>query len=312
MTLIATLLLSLTPVQDDPAGKIEELIRRLGAEEFPVRERATEELKKIGKPAEEALKKALADDDPEVRERARAVLDSFAPAEKPKAAAPGGRAPPGAPFFRGRIGGSVSVQSVNGDTTYTFVPGDGTAPFTFHKDKAGAVKLEYTDDKGASKTVEAESIEKFLKDHQDLAGTYGITEDGINYGGTRVSFKGGLQGIPFPRGFRLPKVPLPPALEEEERKTFRAAGATFEKAGESLRAQLDLPEGQGLVALRVDEGSAAEAAGLRKNDILLELDGRKVASIKDVKEALQGAASGVVLRKGKREPLAPAPPKKNY
>ena len=59
MTLIATLLLSLTPVQDDPAGKIEELIRRLGAEEFPVRERATEELKKIGKPAEEALTAAL-------------------------------------------------------------------------------------------------------------------------------------------------------------------------------------------------------------------------------------------------------------
>ncbi len=61
-----------------------------------------------------------------------------------------------------------------------------------------------------------------------------------------------------------------------------------------------------------DEGGAAEAAGLRKSDILLELDGKKVASIQDVKENLKGAKSATVIRKGKRESVAPAAPRKDF
>ena len=206
------------------------------------------------------------------------------------------------------------VQSVNGDSTYKITPGDGNAPITFHKDKAGAVKLEYTDEKGAAKTVEAESVAKFVADHKELAEKYGITDEGITYGGSRVSFKGGFQGIPLPRGFNRGRAPVPPALldEEEERESLRAAGATFEKVAEALRAQLEIPGGQGLVVTRVDPGGAAESAGLRKSDILLEIDGKKVVSIKDVKESLGKATSAVVLRKGKREALAPSDPKKDY
>ena len=301
MTLIAALLLTFAAApQDDTARRIDELVKQLGAEEFAVREKATEELRKIGKPAEEALRKALAGDDPEVRERARAVLDSMA--EKPKAPAPK-RALPG-PGFRGS---SVTVQSVNGDSTYKIAPGDGSAPLTFLKDKAGSVKLEYVDAQGASKTAEAESIAKFLADHKELAAAHGITEEGIDYGGARVSFKGGLPGIP--RAFRVPKFPLPPAFEEE---TLRAAGATFEPPAEALRAQLDLPEGQGLVVVKVDEGGAAESAGLRKNDLLLEIDGKKVASIRDIRENLRGAKTSAVIRKGKRETLTPTAPRKDF
>ncbi len=290
--------------QDDSARRIDELVKQLGADEFAVREKATEELRKIGKPAEGALRKALAGDDPEVRERVRAVLDSMA--EKPKAPAPR-RALPGFGFR----GSSVTVQSVNGDSTYKIAPGDGSSPLTFHKDKAGAVKLEYVDEQGASKTAEAESIPKFLADHKEIAARYGVTEEGIDYGGARVSFKGGLPGLP--RGFRVPKFPLPPAFEaEDERGTFRAAGASFEKVTEALRAQLDLPEGQGLVVVQLDEGGAAESAGLRKSDILLEIDGKKVASIRDVRENLKGAKSTAVLRRGKRETPTPTAPRKDF
>jgi S1-C subfamily serine protease len=64
-----------------------------------------------------------------------------------------------------------------------------------------------------------------------------------------------------------------------------------------------LAAGVGLVVIRVDPGGAAEAAGLQKSDILLEIDGRKVSSIQDVRESLKGAKSAAVLRKGSRATL---------
>lgn len=305
MHLIAAILLSAVLAQDETAGTIDKLIQQLGADEFAAREKATEELKKIGKPAEEALRKAAEkSDDPEVRERARAVLDSMS--GKPKAQAQR-RALPG---LRGLTGSSVTVQSINGDSTYRVTPGDGGPAMTFHKDKAGAVKLDYADEKGESKSAEAGSVEKFVKDHPELAAKFGITEEGIDYGGTRVSFKGGLQGFALPRGFNRGRFAPPPALEEEE--GLRAAGATFEKVAEALRAQLDLPEGQGLVITKVDEGGAAGAAGLRKSDILLEIDGKKVSSVQDVRKTLKDSGTTTVLRKGRRETLTPPAQKKDF
>jgi hypothetical protein len=302
---------------DEPKKKIQELVGQLGAEEFAVREKATEELRKIGKPAEEALRKAAESDDPEVRSRAKGLLEDLAQAEKPKTEEKPRRGPdrplPGFGFRApGRVGTSVQIQSVNGDTTYKLSPGDGSGPITFHKAASGAVKLEYTDDKGAARTAEAETLEKFLKDHKDLAAKYGITEEGIDYGGARAGFKSGFfRNVPrvvIPR-----PVPLPPLFEDEDEGRVRAAGATFEKPSDALRAQLELPAGEGLVVVRVEEGGLAEAAGLKKNDVLLDVDGKKVASAADVKAALKKGATLTVVRKGKRETLTgSSPPRKDF
>lgn len=53
---------------------VEALIRDLGAERYEARERATELLRRVGQPAQDALEKAAESDDPEVRLRAREVL----------------------------------------------------------------------------------------------------------------------------------------------------------------------------------------------------------------------------------------------
>jgi hypothetical protein len=298
--------------EEDPAKKIADLVRQLGHDEYAAREKASQELRKIGKPAEEALRKATSSEDPEVRARARALLDDLAQAEKPKAEAPRRAPQPNLPGFRGGFGArgsSVQVTSVNGDSTYKIAPGDGSPGITLVKGRAGGVKLEYTDEKGATKSAEAESLEKFLKDHKELAETYGITEEGIDYGGARVSFKGGaFGGVPaLPRVFRFRQGF--PFQEEEE---GRAGGASFEKPSDALRAQLEIPAGQGLVVSRVEEGSDAAALGLRKSDVLLEIDGKKVGSVQDARDGLRKAASIVVLRKGKRETLSPAPPRKDF
>jgi len=306
--LVALLCLSSFAQDEEQKKKIGELVAQLGADEFAVREKATEELRKIGKPAEEALKKAAESEDPEVRSRAKGLLEDLAQAQKPKTEEKPRRGPErplpgfGLRGLRG-FGTSVQIQGINGDTTYKLSPADGSAPLTFHKAAAGSVKLEYTDEKGASKTVEAESLEKFLKDHKDLAAQYGITEEGIDYGGARVSFKGG--GV-----FRgVPRVVVPRplfGLEDEEDIRLRAAGATFEKVSDALRVQLDLPAGQGLVVVRVEEGSQAETSGLKKSDILLEVDGKKITSIADVKAHFKKGSTVAVVRKGKRETLTPS------
>jgi hypothetical protein len=301
MTFIAALILALAPQDQD---RIQDLIKKLGSDDFATREQASEELKKAGKGAREALQKAAQDsEDPEVRTRAKDILEEMAKAP-PRRAVPTPAPFPGRPGVRAS---SVSVRSVNGDTTYTITPGDGTPALNFFKSAAGAVKLDFTDEQGASKTAEADSLAAFLKDHKDLAQKFGISEDGIDYAGSRVSFKG-AGAFPFPRltvPQRPGRAPAPPPVPSEEPEQVPVAGASLSPVDDAMRAQLDIPEGQGAVVTSVTSGGLADALGLRKNDVVLEIDGKKIAAPADARGKIRKDSSVVVLRKGKRETLAP-------
>lgn len=296
--------LALLPVQGhafllQEPDRIQELIRKLGAEDYATREQATEELRRIGKPARAALQKAAEDsEDPEVRERAQALLDEKPRPEKP---APR-RVPLPAPGRPGLGGGtSLSVRTVNGDSTYSIRPGDGQPALTFHKTALGRVKLESTDEKNEAVTAEAATLEDFLKDHAALAQKFGVTESGIDYAGARVSFKGqAMPDFAFPRFPQPPRrVPPPPPAAEKA----PADGAVLDEVDDSVRAQLDLPEGQGAVVARIVPGSVAERLGLRRSDIVLEIDGRRIASPESAKGLLTPESRVTLLRKGKRETL---------
>ncbi|HLW67380.1 MAG TPA: M56 family metallopeptidase [Gemmataceae bacterium] len=121
------------------------------------------------------------------------------------------------------------------------------------------------------------------------------------------------------RGFGMGNVaPLPlgpfaggganfnPFGNTEERSTPRL-GASVEKPSQVLVEQLDLPKNQGLVIGDVGVGSAAAKAGLKPNDILLEINGKPVVSdpaefrkqLNDVKA--NTPVDAVVMRKGRRE-----------
>jgi hypothetical protein len=299
MTYVAALLISFAFQDQD---RIQDLIRKLGSDDFATREQASEELKKAGKPAREALQKAAEEsDDPEIRQRAKTLLDV-----PPRKAAPAAPPLPGRPGFGGS---SVTIRSINGDSTYVITPGDGSPVLTFHKAASGSVKLDYADDKGESKSAESANLATFVKDHKELAEKFGISEEGINYAGSRVGFKG--NGMP---NFNLPRFPLPqrpgrvlppPPVPAEEEEGTPVAGALLGAVDDSLRAQLDIPEGQGAVVARVTPGSVAEALGLRKNDVLLEVDGRKIASPEAAKGLITKESSAVVLRKGKKSTLNP-------
>ena len=86
-------------------------------------------------------------------------------------------------------------------------------------------------------------------------------------------------------------------------------GAQVEKPTDALAAQLDLPNGQGLVCTNVPTDSTAGKAGIRPHDILFEVNGKAVPNdvlqfienLKDVKP--DQAVDIVVLRKGKKETI---------
>jgi C-terminal processing protease CtpA/Prc len=80
-------------------------------------------------------------------------------------------------------------------------------------------------------------------------------------------------------------------------------GATLQPVGDTLRAQLAIPAGQGLLvaALRAD-GPAAQA-GLKQNDVLLTLADKNLAAADDLSKQLKAAGEAAVrlklLRAGK-------------
>ena len=86
-------------------------------------------------------------------------------------------------------------------------------------------------------------------------------------------------------------------------------GARVEPPSATLAAQLDLPKGRGLVLKEVLPDSAAEKAGLKPHDILLELNGEKVPNeVEGLKRLMDDikadtAVEAVVLRKGKTEKI---------
>jgi hypothetical protein len=84
-------------------------------------------------------------------------------------------------------------------------------------------------------------------------------------------------------------------------------GVQVESPSAALADQLNLPAKRGLVIVAVIAKSPAEKAGLKANDILLELDGKAVTSEGgDLAKMVEGIKANspvdaIVLRKGKRE-----------
>lgn len=86
-------------------------------------------------------------------------------------------------------------------------------------------------------------------------------------------------------------------------QTAELLGATLQPISESLRAQLGVPAGQGLLVASIREDGPSAQAGLKQNDILLTLADKPLASADDVSKQLkasgEAAAALKILRSGK-------------
>src|SRR5438874_6313128 len=71
-------------------------------------------------------------------------------------------------------------------------------------------------------------------------------------------------------------------------------GANLQPVGEALRAQLDLPAGQGLVVEGLRGDGACAWAGLQQNDILLSVADKPLGTVGDLIKQLKAAGDSPV------------------
>jgi hypothetical protein len=129
-------------------------------------------------------------------------------------------------------------------------------------------------------------------------------------------FRAQVPGGPLGGGFPQHMIEFGKAMQRRHEFTApvdgRAAmglGAILMKPSAALRDQLDLPPDQGLVLEYLLPDSPAATAGLKVNDILLELDGKPVPSesheFARLVEGIKADTSVdvVILRKGKKETI---------
>jgi membrane-associated protease RseP (regulator of RpoE activity) len=96
------------------------------------------------------------------------------------------------------------------------------------------------------------------------------------------------------------------------RKEFSSSraflGVESHKVSKVLANQLDLPDDVGITITRVVENSGAEDAGMKKNDILVSIDGENISDSNHLGKVLRKHKAGEeisvnVLRKGKEQTL---------
>ena len=80
-------------------------------------------------------------------------------------------------------------------------------------------------------------------------------------------------------------------------------GLTLAEASGPLRSQLELPKGEGIVVVDVNAGGLADQAGVKRNDILVEVGKEKAKDVAQVREILLGLGGEAVqvklIRNGK-------------
>jgi serine protease Do len=69
-------------------------------------------------------------------------------------------------------------------------------------------------------------------------------------------------------------------------------GMTVQKLTPQMAESLGLERAEGVVVSAVDPGSAADEAGIRRGDVILEIDRKPVRGIDDYKKAVAGARKG--------------------
>jgi hypothetical protein len=113
----------------------------------------------------------------------------------------------------------------------------------------------------------------------------------------------------FKRGRAFPRGEVLFGGEGEDAPSQGRLGIHVAGPVQALREHLDLPKGTGLVVTSVAKDSAAAKAGVKVNDIILEMNGKPVSDdIQDLQKIVEDIKANapfdmVVLRKGKKEAL---------
>jgi uncharacterized protein (TIGR03067 family) len=126
-------LLQALPTAAPSAAEIDQLVRQLGSPQFEEREAAVRRLEDVGEPALEPLRKAMSSMDPEVRRRARALVESIESRDYQKLVGTWECVPEGSPrLVVGDGGRIVFVRGTRTVMTFILTPLENPKGIDFH------------------------------------------------------------------------------------------------------------------------------------------------------------------------------------
>lgn len=119
-----------------------------------------------------------------------------------------------------------------------------------------------------------------------------------------VSQSGGFQGIGFAVPVNMARRVME-SLIKEGRMVRGWLGILIQGIDENLAKALNVPPGGGILVTDVPENSPAAKAGIKPGDILLEINGRKVQSVAQLRNEIASRAPGaevkmLISREGKK------------
>jgi hypothetical protein len=292
--------------QDSPdKERIEQLVRDLASEDFRVREKATEELQKIGAGAVQFLKEALKSDDPEVRWRAEGILKKIENPqplpERPAATQPEQKEQP------------EELREKPSPRTEIPVPPDEENPLKHIQrllkelEEAQEETLREMPDFSQQTVRSLEELKEWLK-QQKLAPEKEMEEllqrlERLR-GFAREGEKTATQGKSV---FRYRVWKNGKLVTDQEKEDFFGAslfGLTLSSVSDTLRYHLGIQEGEGLLVESIADTSPFFGK-LEKYDIILSVDQTSVSSLLSLQKLLSNKdkVTLTIIRKGKRSEM---------
>ncbi|XOF33174.1 MAG: DegQ family serine endoprotease [Candidatus Electrothrix sp. YB6] len=121
------------------------------------------------------------------------------------------------------------------------------------------------------------------------------------------SRSGGYMGIGFAIPINMAKA-IEGQLRDKGKVTRGWLGLAIQDMNEDLAHSFGVNRAEGILVSEVTEGSPAEKAGIKQGDILVELDGRKLIDVDDLRNRVALTAPGStiklrIIRDGKRDDI---------
>jgi hypothetical protein len=296
------------------------LIGDLDADDIAIRDKATDELKKIGKPAMPYLEESAKSNSSEVAWRSKIIINAIKKTEQQK------EPQPDDPVYR-KIGPTLKQFGnrfniiINGATP-------GTKSFSMSQDASGKITVTVTesdkDGKQNTKTYQANSPEEFKQKYPEIAKEYGIGENpratmeipdfdfddifkdfGKSWDKRLEDEMNRLRNMFNQPGKQFPKTPEHRSDREHQLERSepedegdlpgRAPVLSVTDLGLSMEAVEDstLKDGletkDGIIVTRVEPLGMGEKMGLKQGDILINVNNTAVKSVWEYRRLLKTA-----------------------
>jgi len=318
--------------------QIKRLIRDLDADDITVRDKATDELKKIGKPALAYLEESVKSNSPEVAWRSKIIINAIKKAEQQKEPRPDDSTTSKIGPTLKQFGNRFNII-INGASP-------GTKSFSMSQDSSGKITVNITeydkDGKQNTKTYEANSPEEFKQKYPEIAKEYGIGEKppvtidipdfdfddifkdlGRSWDKRLENEMNRLRDMFNRRGNQSPKVSEP---EDEGALPPQTPALSATDLGLSMEAVEDSafgaeapwrPNGaqkegletkEGVLVFKVEPLGLGEKMGLKQGDIIINVNNTVMKSAWECRRLLKtalgkGKVNLTIIRNGKKEML---------